>query len=238
MIWSVQLRGEHDDLVALHRSLSTGALTVTRVEDEYLLHSEDFANLARPIDVHRRATEIITILNGAARLTQEGRGQLRAGNVYRTKGDGQREKTVFSDPIEVYIRGYAPSIAVTRDDGGIDVSQPEDLVRDFAPLALRHSSVAKVFAIAANADTNWVDLYRIFEIVAHEVGGTTAIAARGWATKNAMDRFTHTANSPGALGLKARHGTERTQPPARPMSLSEADDMINHIVFAWLRSLK
>lgn len=83
---------------------------------------------------------------------------------------------------------------------------------------------------------DWVNLYRIFEIVACDSGGLDAINANAWATKASMKLFKHTANSPGALGLDARHGTETTQPPKQPMTISEARALVNSIVHAWLRS--
>jgi hypothetical protein len=51
-----------------------------------------------------------------------------------------------------------------------------------------------------------------------------------------MKLFKHMANSPGALGLNARHGPETTQPPSKPMNISEARLLINSITYAWLRS--
>jgi len=56
----------------------------------------------------------------------------------------------------------------------------------------------------------------------------------GWVTNDKLERFTHTADSVGAVGDDARHGRERTQPPPRPLSLSAARDLIDRLLRSWL----
>lgn len=90
--------------------------------------------------------------------------------------------------------------------------------------------------IFADGALDWVKLYRILEIVGLDVGDLDSIAVNGWATKAALRLFKHTANSPAAVGLDARHGAETTAPPKQPMTISEASALISSIVHAWLRS--
>lgn len=67
-----------------------------------------------------------------------------------------------------------------------------------------------------------MNLYRIFEIILHDAGDKYSIVASGWATKESMKLFTRTANHPAAVRLDACHGVNTAQPPANPMTLSEA----------------
>lgn len=57
--------------------------------------------------------------------------------------------------------------------------------------------------------------------------------ADGWTTKAAVERFTRTANSRGAIGGEARHGHSRFQPPKNPLSHKEAHDLVLALVRHW-----
>jgi hypothetical protein len=72
----------------------------------------------------------------------------------------------------------------------------------------------------------------VFEVVETDVG--SKMFADGWATKKEVKRFTRTANSRHAIGGEARHGHNRFQPPKRPMSHSEAHDLVLGLVRRWL----
>jgi hypothetical protein len=89
--------------------------------------------------------------------------------------------------------------------------------------------------LASRGKLDWVNLYRIFEVIAADVGGLDAIASYGWASKASMKLFKRTACSPGAVGLDARHGTDSTPAPSKPMVISEARNLINAIIRAWLQ---
>ncbi|MGH9459655.1 MAG: hypothetical protein ACRD1X_00410 [Vicinamibacteria bacterium] len=81
-------------------------------------------------------------------------------------------------------------------------------------------------------ETNWTNLYNILDVVVSDAGGM--IWQAGWATESEVKRLKHTADSESTLGDEARHGRERTEPPANPMSLKEADSLIRTIMRAWL----
>lgn len=81
-----------------------------------------------------------------------------------------------------------------------------------------------------------MNLYRILEIVATDVGGTASIVSAGWTTTASIKLFKHTVNSPEAVGLDARHGANVITPPAKPMSIAAACMLLIAIADAWLRS--
>ena len=90
----------------------------------------------------------------------------------------------------------------------------------------------KALRILITRETNWVNLYNILDVILSDVGGT--IWQEGWAPESEIKRLKHTADSENTLGDEARHGRERTQAPADPMSLKEADSFIRSIMRAWL----
>jgi hypothetical protein len=101
-------------------------------------------------------------------------------------------------------------------------------------IAARDEAVARALRILAEP-TSWHNLYRIFEVIRDNCRGEKWIRSHGWATKTAMDRFRHTANSPTAIGREARHGSERSTPPPNPVSIREARLLVETIVGGWLR---
>jgi hypothetical protein len=56
---------------------------------------------------------------------------------------------------------------------------------------------------------------------------------KGWASKNEVDLFKHTANCYAVLGLESRHGRDFKQ-PQKPMELGEAESLIRKITNSWL----
>ena len=105
-----------------------------------------------------------------------------------------------------------------------------------ALVAKRDSAVAEALRLLAKGDNNWINLYRIYEVVAREVGGDDAVVTNGWGTRAALRQFKHTANSPGAIGHEARHGVDTGQPPPNAMSLPYAKNLVSSIVQKWLRT--
>jgi len=92
--------------------------------------------------------------------------------------------------------------------------------------------VAKALRLRNADNLDWVDLYRLYELIENDVG--RPMHQLGWASRSELDRFARTANSVAAAGDKARHGVERTHPPRKPMTFSHARELIDRIMKAWL----
>lgn len=236
MGWEVPLTGDAADLQMLARSFTSGQFIISERGDSFVLASPEFEDLADAAKIRDRAAQFIVLLNGAARLGLETRMPVGIGGVYLQRPDGKRDAFVFLEPIAATARALPPSLTITRLDGSRETFHPADPVRDWVGLAAADEGVARVLELLAGGVCDWVNLYRIFEVVEADVGGVDNIASRGWASKTAIREFKHTANSPGALGKDARHGKETTQPPRKPMPLTEARTLILGIVNPWLRS--
>jgi hypothetical protein len=234
-MWAVQLAGDATDLAALAQSLTGSDINVTHDGQDYVLISDQFAENDEAAAVRQKAEGLVAILSGACRLALDAIHSIRVGAVYRRPVDGKRELFVFPEPAVIRFRAFA-TVTLTHADGTSEEFHPADPVKQWAELALENDAIADVFRLLASGTLDWVNLYRIFEIVVSDVGGLDAIDANGWATKASVKVFKHTANSPGALGLDARHGAESTQPPKEPMNISEARALVNSLVHAWLRA--
>lgn len=235
-MWVVQLAGDASDLAALAQSLTGNDINISHDGQDYVLMSDQFTAGDDVSAVRQKAEGLVAVLNGASRLALDAINSIRVGAVYRRREDGKRDIFVFPEPAVIRFRAFAPTVKLTHADGTVEEFHPADPVKQWASVALSNDAVANVFRIFAGGTLDWVNLYRIVEIVASDVGGLDAIDANGWATKSSMRLFKQTANSPGALGLDARHGAETTQPPKHPMTISEARSLVNSIVHAWLRS--
>lgn len=82
-----------------------------------------------------------------------------------------------------------------------------------------------------NDERNYINLYKCYELILSDVGGRIV----DWVEKSGIKRFSHTANSPAAIGYSlARHGRENRSPPEAPMTLADADALIRRLIVAWI----
>jgi hypothetical protein len=147
----------------------------------------------------------------------------------RVGPDGKREAiTVLVGQAVSHER--ALPITVVR---GTQIHRPADPISKWLPLMTRQDlAVAKALRLRDASDLDWVDLYRIYEVIQKDVGHL--MHQLGWASRNELNRFTRTANSVAAAGDKARHGVELTVPPRKPISLAHAQELIDRIMRGWL----
>jgi hypothetical protein len=236
MIWLVSLRGDRSDLEALTKSLNDPQITIIQEGEEFFLTSALLDAQSNAEAVRKEAQNLILVLNGATHLELHSRQLITLGTLHRSRADGRCDTYILAEPATVACRIIAPTIQLTYPDGTVEEFHLADPVRDWMKVALTDSAVTKVLTIIGSESSDWINLYRIFEIIVEDCGGLSSIEAEGWATKKAMGLFKHTANSPGAIGLAARHGAEHTVPPPKPMTIGEARSLINSIAHAWLRS--
>lgn len=232
--WIAAIGGNEADLAELEKSLVGPALRISKQFGAYVLESEEFSSETDPESVRRKAGEILDIVSGASRLAFGLLSPLSLGWVATVGDDGS--KYVFVGIKETVSVRDTVSVVIARQDGTVEKHEPAGEVPKMTSVAKRDSSVAETLRLLAKGDNNWVNLYRIYEVVAKDVGGDEAVVKTGWATRASLRQFKHTANSPGAIGHEARHGVDPGQPPVSPMSLPEAKSFVRGIMQKWLRS--
>ena len=104
--------------------------------------------------------------------------------------------------------------------------------QDLLRLANEDEDVSRALRVFAQGTVRWSDLYHAFEIVQASVGGHMFDA--GWISRSDANLFSWTANSPAVIGEQARHGHQRNDPPAAPMSEDAAVRLIRRLVKQWL----
>ena len=234
MKWEVQLSGDKSDLKELSKSLKDDELGVAEQNGQYFLESEKFNGLATYKEVTSVATEILSLLTGSIRLVLGGRKPIKIASIIRIRKDGRRDIFgISSVPVNTSIRTTSE---IRGSNGTIKMSNQADEVLKQVKSGISDKKVAKALRLFGTNKHDWVSLYRLYEVIEEDIGGTEKIPRKKWATKKSIKRFKHTANSPTAIGDAARHGKQKNLPPKNPMKLNEAKCLIEFILHNWLRS--
>jgi len=231
--WFVRLEGHQFDLMELGRQLTSPELNFTTDDDGYWLRSTRFTPMTDSSEVHATAEQLLQQINGAGRIFSGDFRPVRQAGIQRRHKDGRRDQFVFAQGMA---SGRSMVFAAASVAGGTPQPQPIQL-NDLTFAALHaqgDEAVARALRILGSREPDWVNLYRVFEIVKADI--SSSISAKGWATKTQIGRFKHTVNSVGAIGDDARHGAEHGQPPKNPMPLEEAQGLIRSILRAWVSS--
>lgn len=229
MEWHVQLKGHGLDLQELSKCLTTPALLIRKSGGNYILQSSSFDALEDPDAVSDAAAAVLALIYGAARLGFGVERPITVSGIIEIR-DGRRIfHEALSDGFEFRA---AMSMQITHGDGRVEIHLPAEKVPDWVAMAQRDRHVAKVLRLLGPGINSFAELYKIYEVVEHDVGGRVWRA--GWASEADVRRFKHTANSPEALGDLARHGAETTDPPKAPLSRHEASALVQKVVLAWL----
>lgn len=230
MEWYVGIKGDNFDLEDLSKSLNSPEYCITKKGEDYILKSTHFNSLEKEDDVRNKAKEILSLINGSAWLFLKMREPLEEVRVCRINDDGKIKcSVVFSDSFRARDRF---KVHLITKDGEVQEIDQADPISEFIATSQHEENVATVLKLLGDHPKDWVNLYRILEVVGDDVGGTRKIAKKGWATKKAIKRFKHTAN------FVARHGTKKIKQPKNPMMPSEAESLIKTIINSWIQSKK
>ena len=242
MTWEVQLDGNDDYLNELAKSLAEGDPLLVQRDGSFFLRSSSFEPMAEAALVREEARRLITAAAGILAMALGGNSELQVSRVIRTREDGGRDITIQVQAAQIRISGGGARVSVARADGSREHLIPEDqadpCLKRWIGLAATHETVATSLRLRGAGELRWSDWYRLYEVIVKDgLGGETQVASRGWSSRKELDRFCRTANSKAAAGDAARHGIERSQPPANPMTLGEAKKLIDGLLRNWLDEL-
>jgi len=233
--WAIRLIGDAR-ILDLLCEIKHPNLTIIKKSDGYYLESSIFDGLETHYNIRKHASKIISALNGTLTLLIDSHGELNFDFIVKTQEDGTETiYGVFSDRVCM-----TDSLSIEiRDKNGklIEKYNPLSNALEILEFAVHSDDVFRVLNFLhykkLNKKLNWTNLYKIFEIIEKDVGGTKKLVELGWTTKKKLERFKHTANSPTATGDEARHAIENT-PPSKPMQLNEAINYIKQLVMNWI----
>ena len=141
------------------------------------------------------------------RLSMEGKGVfISRGNV----SDDDRRKREFEQErqkrIERQARATRRGIAAVSDDSALRVIK------------------------LLNHELTPTTLGNIVETIQSDLGG----GIHDFISKKQLSRFNQSINHPNVFGPQARHGVSNESPPPKPMSLSEARQLVRELAEIWL----
>jgi hypothetical protein len=241
MTVKARLEGHVFDLETLAELFGQGEPRVVKHEDGfYYLTSEELDGL---MDNGGRLMEVGTaVLRHVAGVARALDGSFRpvtlSGYFISSNGDERRHHVVAAGTAEVRGRAQIVAVATTGSESEL-APPPPPLGPPYVNLTKDQPDVAEVLEILGKSDTSigWIDLYKVYEVLRHNVGGDTALKAKSWTSEPELRAFTGSANRPDVSGSEARHARMSGGLPKRAMTLSEGQDFIRRLVVAWWDTL-
>ncbi|MEG4580238.1 hypothetical protein QUA71_11580 [Microcoleus sp. MON1_C5] len=227
MKWLVLLDVEMSDFDNLSNLLrSSDEFSLITENSKYYLTSSRWESLTNESDVYWEATKPLQHISAVARIQFTDFPLLKPDIICEVDEEGKLHRRVA---LSATIRVDSSSFSI-KLEGGQDII-PILEFESWMKLAEEDEIVKNVFRQITEFEPNWINLYKVYEIVKKDAGKKKI---EQW-TKNKISQFTHTANSQSAIGDDARHGVDHSDPPKEPMSLSEAEALIRNLVQTWLQ---
>jgi hypothetical protein len=244
------LKGHQFDLDALAELFPTGDVRVVKEGENYYLTAPEIGSPPHGRTFYEVAPEVLQYVNGLARAMRpneyrpvELTGRYQVGEtrhqVVRLGCAESREQalpiTAVAASASIEVRGRIAAVAtVTRPNA----SAPQSPLAGprYLALAAQYPDVAESLTIMGAAEPNWMELYKIYEIVRDNIK-PASIEDKGWATKQELSTFTGSANRPDVSGADARHARMSGGPPARTMSIQQARNFVGNLVVRWINDL-
>jgi hypothetical protein len=233
MKWLVLLdvkKSDFDNLSNLLRS--SDEFSFIPENSKYYLTSSRWESLTNHSAVYSEATKPLQDISDFARIHFTDFPLLKPDTIYEVDEEGKRHgRSALSATINV---GSSCSVSIQLE-GGQDII-PILEFDSWRKLVEEDEIVKDVFRQFREFDRNWINLYKIYEIVKKDAGQKNNIdRIKQWITKKKISDFKQTANSQSAIGDDARHGVDKHAPPKEPMSLYEADALIMTLLQKWLQ---
>jgi len=229
MEWIVTLSGDNHFLEELSKSFNSADICIQKENGNYILKSDRFADLSTDQDVRDHAETLLQLLKGPAKLALGNGPAIIIEHVLQIRDDRPRHYFVYLS--ECVTLSCSVDERIINPDGTVEEHHPADAALDWVRLSQKEPAVKMMFDQVSDDFENWHGLYNVFDIIREDVGD---IPEKGWCDAGELKRFTRTANSKEAVGVKARHG-KWISAPCNPMSLSEAKGLIKKIITEWLQ---
>jgi hypothetical protein len=150
----------------LAESAASKQLSVTLDGEAAFLRADSLAALPNATAVRAAADGLVTVLAGGCQLAFAQGHDLRVVSVHRSaEGGGPADTVVFLEPATIRLSCPPPTILLTHPDGREEVHRPADRVLHWAELASGDVSVGAVLGLLNRPSQDWVNLYRIYELV-------------------------------------------------------------------------
>lgn len=210
---------------------------ITDVEDDmpaaYGWASHHLDDLTDPQDVMNRAVALKALYDGALTI-RFGYHHQPFTELY----DAIENRTYRNLAGDVLSNPFSDrQIARTSRSSDFENAMAAGRVAEWIYLARCDEAARGILAFLGVNGATWISLYAAKDYIKQEGGwDEDQMAMATGKPKAEFVRFRQTANNSAAIGPFARHGEQGWKPPAKPMTLDEASDLIRVTVFAFLRN--
>ncbi len=225
------LDGDDFDLQDLTTLFAGGDIKIICDTEGYYLTSTEIDSHSADAALHSAAIRVLSYVNGIGRVNDPGFRPVRL--VGRYSDDNGIHRIIVADTANFRARGSA---AIATNVGGQELERSNESNRraSYTQMALPGSDVEEALAIMGQQQPlSWVEMYKIYEIIKHDVDG--AIWEQAWGIKKAqLEIFNGSANHPDISGPTGRHARVAGSKPGRSMSIPQARQLISDLVDSWL----
>ncbi|WP_298856220.1 hypothetical protein [uncultured Aquimonas sp.] len=238
MPWELTIDGDLAALRWVARGTSEVSPRVVEVETLHRLEWDGLDKLGPELhdEVVAVALQHLSALDGVASVLLCRHSQFHLIDVAFRRPDGGR--IVFcsvQDALAISVSVDA-ELTVTGADGQTKRATTHDPIHRLIALAEIDETVAKVLRLSRSDLQDWPALYRLYEVLLAAEGGPAKLASLGGVTRQQLQSFAATANSPALTGDASRHGVQSGSPPSRAISMPEAVQLLRHLCRSWLLS--
>lgn len=237
--WLIRLKGHPFDLERLEETLTSPQVQVFEQEGHYYLWSPAIGRFETEREIYCYAAgKLIPAINGLMRTHYPDFCNVEVDGVAKEAEDGSITHFVFAEvklQASARVRCKASVVRVEANGTVVDDSpEPTKPTKEgrWAGVLLEDERCLDAFRLFGTKPNDWATLYKVLEIVESDGAPVTS-----WVSKNKVESFTRTANSPDAIGDDARHANrKKCLPPSKPMSIQEAQNLIRTILYRWIDS--
>lgn len=228
MSWIVELVGTQVDLDDIRDGVAGMAWQVIDREGKPYLTSLHLDSSTSVEEAVSQAEAFLDTLDGALKLIHRDHRLTSTGTVIHIRDDGSMNTFLRPEPAALRVRVRGGVILLggqpqpTNYQRWLDVAEREPAVRD---------------ALHFFKQPTWWNLYKAYEVIRQDVGGDHALKETCFVPGADLGRFTGTAQSRTHLGDDARHGVDPDPPIPNPMTLHEAQTVIERLIRAWIDAI-
>ena len=222
-MWYVTLTGDSPILESLSTEKNS---SIVKSKNEFVLKIKEFENCDTANEIRKLACDYLEALNGILFLEEGIRAAIKINSVYKLNSDNSRDIYLFPEPAVIQLRGFAPTITISRNSGESIVSTPYQMTFPAVDKSKTDEPLQKILKEIENGEFDFPVLSNIIEIL-QSIKGPKLY---DWKPKSEIDLLMRTSQS-------YRHGISRFAPPTNPMSLSDAQQITKHLIKNYITEL-
>lgn len=225
--YKVKVSGHQIDLTTAENAIKCDMFSIVQIGTEYFICSNNFNDLSDSNDLFAIAEEILEIINSSLTITVSGFKALKLEHLYIKDNNGEISKVVNMST-NMTGRGHLTASLSTNnlENVGSSISLTSTLINKIK----EKPTLADVLHFYSTPIT-WNNLYKIYEIIHDDIGDEVKIITGS----NQLSRFKGTAQSRKLIGDEARHASKYIIGTQNPMTIMEACELINNLIFVWTK---